>query len=149
MNQFKSSSHNPALEKTLKGRVILNGQVYDTSCQCGGGSSLSKLNQYVKNVTMCNPRKLNMVEIRKGFASDEQQIMDIEKIQSLVPPEKPEFTPALTKSLKCLDGRIKDPDGVFGFPGGDFGLFTLMMSEYEIVTNKTLQASDIKRMFTS
>lgn len=42
-----------------------------------------------------------------------------------------------------------DPDGVFGFPGGDFGLFALMLGEYESILKKSLMASDIKRMFNS
>jgi len=53
------------------------------------------------------------------------------------------------KSLKCLDGRIKDKEGIYGFPGGDTGLFLLVLNQYEKIINKTLLPSEIKNLFES
>jgi len=78
---------------------------------------------------MCNPKKFQLLEIRKGFTSDDAEMIDLPKMQLIIPQDKPEYSPALTKSLKCLDGRVKDPDGILGFPGGDFGIFALMLNE--------------------
>lgn len=82
--------------------------------------------------------------IKKG-GSESTEPFDIEKLESLYPPDKPEYSPSLMKSLKCLDGRIKDPDGIYGFPGGDLGVFILVLSQYETILKKELTPSDIKR----
>jgi len=39
---------------------------------------------------MCNPKKYNILEIRRGFATDEAEIVDINKFETILPPNKPE-----------------------------------------------------------
>lgn len=124
----KKKKHILRKNKTIQGRIKLNGKFYETKCKCADSEW--------EALTKCLPPRLMRVR-QEPF----NQMRGLSKLALKEVLGKPEglrkyMWDAATSSLSCVEGR--DPSHLLGTPGGDWAEFLHALSEFEIITKEQL-----------
>jgi hypothetical protein len=121
--------------KHLHGRIKLNGEFWETDCQC------SKKATGLQGRS-CNPTKLKIFMDKKGLG------MNAEELQTYIGEvKKLDWTKVSTSPFSCVDGRRKDSK--LSTPGADAGEFILALHIYSsyFASKTKLDFDKVNKMF--